>query len=369
MTLADICLILGALLALLSSGSRIALIKAWMVLPALLALVLMARDVIIFGRPINGTIEVIQGISPSQMLLRITLSTLCVAVLCIANTSLGRPGLQRLVGWWLLGIAISAAYSIGQSAGILAVGDLVQLNGSSRFAGLTSHPNALAQTLVLALPFALLVPGRARFGSVLARVLGLVLCGVALYQSGSRAGLLVGFVAVLLCGCIAAKRAHALRWVLPLVLLAFATATIYGPGLIAGTRFASDSGSTASNTARVQALSEGWDAFLTHPLVGAGLGVWVGELAPLVLLVSGGATFLAIYTVFVFRPISVMLKYRSEFMVTACVISASLVPVLGLLNNGFTERYSFWPALLGYSLALIAGSRREMATQAAVTRS
>lgn len=364
-TLADICLILGALLALLSSGSRIALLKGWMVLPVLLALVLMARDVIVLGRPVNGSPDVIEGISPSQMLLRIALSTFCISVLCIANTGHGRRSVQRIIGWWLFGIAISAAYALGQSAGVLAVGDLVQLNGTSRFAGLTSHPNALAQTLVLAIPFALLVPPKAGSGPVVMRIVGLALCGAALYQSGSRAGLLVGFAALLLCGCIVAKRAHALRWVLPLVLLATAAAAVYGPRLIAGTRFASDSGSTASNNARVQALSEGWDAFLAHPLGGAGLGVWVGELAPLVLLVSGGVLFLAVYTIFVFKPIAAMLEHRSDFVVMACVLSASLVLVLGLLNNGFTERYTFWPALLGYSLVLVIGSQQKTKEHAA----
>jgi len=331
-----------------------------MVFPALFALFLLARDVIVFGRPINGASDVIEGISPSQMLLRITLSTFCVAILCVSNTIHGRRALQRTVGWWLLGIALSAVYALGQSAGILAVGDLMQLNGTSRFAGLTSHPNALAQTLVLAIPFALLVPPGPRLRSIATRVLGLVLCGLALYQSGSRAGLLIGFVAVLLCGCIVAKRLNALRWVLPLVLIASAIGIIYGPGVIAGTRFASDSGSTASNNARVQALSDGWDGFLAHPLAGAGLGVWVGELAPLVLLVSGGTVYLAIYTFFVFKPIAVTLKYRSDFLIGACLISAMLVPILGLLNNGFTERYTFWPALLGYCLALTLESRRKV---------
>ncbi len=183
---ADVFLVLGALAALLFSGPRIALVKSWMVLPVLLALFLVARDVVIFGRPLDGDLTTIEGVSPSQMLLRIVLSTFCVAVLCVANTAYGKRGVQRLVGWWLAGVAVSAAYALGQSAGFFAVDELVQLNGSSRFAGLTSHPNALAQTLVLAIPFALLVPPKLRITSLLARVLGLALWGAALYQSGSR---------------------------------------------------------------------------------------------------------------------------------------------------------------------------------------
>ncbi len=71
------------------------------------------------------------------------------------------------------------------------------------------------------------------------------------------------------------------------------------------------------------------------------------------MLVSGGVLFLAVYTFFLVRPITVMFADRSEALVAACLVSACLVPFLGLLNNGFTERYTFWPALIGYALSLV----------------
>ena len=350
-TIADLCLMFVTVVGLVAIGVRHMQMRAWMAAPLLLGILLMARDVIFLDRSLNAADDDSLGISPLQMLIRVALSTFAVAAAVGVTAYVGKRSLGRLLWTWVAGVAISAIWALAQGRGFVAPSfDLVQLNGAFRYAGLTSHPNALAQSLVLGIPVIFLAPLQSRRLSLVLRPLLLLLWGFALWQTGSRAGLLVGFLAVVVCAAARAARSGALRWALPIALVATVAAVLIGPRLIAGTRFASDSGASASNASRAAALSDGWSYFAAHPFFGAGFGVWVGELAPLVMLVSGGFVFLIAYTVFLFRPIATMRHKLSDPAVLACFISALLVPVLGLLNNGFTERYTFWPALIGMAL-------------------
>ncbi|QKS17546.1 hypothetical protein HUN59_16210 [Curtobacterium sp. Csp2] len=356
-TIADICLVIAAAIAVLLIGVRHLRMKFWMFGPLVFGLLLMARDVILLDRPLNGSDDETLGISPLQMFLRVSLSTFGVAAAVSIAGYIGRRSLIRLLWTWVAGIAVSAVWALAQGQGIVAPTlDLLQLNGAFRYAGLTSHPNALAQSLVLSIPVLFLGPVRSHRFASLIRPLLLLLWGFALWQTGSRAGLLVGFLAVVVCAAAVAARSGALKWALPIVLAGVVAAVFVGPRVIAGTRFAVDSGASASDVSRAAALSDGWTDFLSSPLIGAGFGIWVGELAPLVMLVSGGATFLVVYSIFAFKPLLAMRDNLGDSAVLCCLIAGALVPVLGLLNNGFTERYTFWPALIGFALSA-AGMR------------
>lgn len=324
------------------------LLRAWMVLPAVVALVLTARDVIIFGRQLNMSEVNAEGLSSGQMLARIVLSTICVAIVCVVHIGGDERRGRRLLAWWVTGVVTSSAYALGQATGVFPSAPdglfLAQINGFNRFAGFSSHPNALAQTIVLAVPIVLLSIGAK---AKLRRLLATVVLVIALFGTGSRAGLLVGFIAVAVSALVLGRRKGVLRWTLPLVILAVAGAIVFGPRVIGGTRFAQSDGVTQSNSGRVQALGDGWELFSRYPITGAGLGSWVGELAPLVLLASGGLVLLAVYSTFAVSPLISLWRIRRQELAEALFISATMVLPLGLLNNGFTERYSFWPALIG----------------------
>jgi hypothetical protein len=238
-------------------------LRAWMVLPAFAALVLAARDVILFGRNFATPGVAEAGLSSGQMLARVVLSTICVAVLCIVVVGRHEADGRKILLGWLIGVLLSSAFSLVQGFGLLPESFVLeQVNGTGRFAGLSSHPNALAQTIVLALPLAFYElrthSGRGRLVAVLA--LGLLFAAV--FQTGSRAGLLIGFVVATASALISASRAQVMRWVLPMVILATALAILYGPALIGTTRFTASAGTIQSNVGRVQSISEGWLALV-----------------------------------------------------------------------------------------------------------
>ncbi|WFR68144.1 O-antigen ligase family protein [Curtobacterium flaccumfaciens] len=264
-------------------------VHAWIALPTLVALVLTARDVVISGDSLGVVDGEASGLAPGQMLARVALSTLCVSLVCMIAIGDEQSRGRKVLKWWFAGVTVSAVFAILQGLGVVPDNVvLAQINGAERFAGLSSHPNALAQTIVLALPLCSYFVNTSSPRRRWLAVLMLVLLWIALVQTGSRAGLLGGFVVTLVALIYFAARLRVLRWILPLAILGVVAALIYGPQVISATRFVPSAGTAQSNSGRVQAISEGWASFLSHPFAGAGLGSWVGELAPLVLLACGG---------------------------------------------------------------------------------
>ncbi|WP_181431161.1 O-antigen ligase [Curtobacterium sp. MCBD17_021] len=353
--MSDLFVIVGLLLLPLSPGATKNLpgLRSWMFLPALIGLLLAARDVVVVGRPFTAIEELGAGLSPAQMLARVVLSTVCVAVLSVLVIGRDVARGRRILRWWIGGVVSSSVFALLQAIGTVPEGTLLaQVNGTDRYAGLSSHPNALAQTIVLAIPVVLYYLRASMTRNRLVAGLGFVLLIAALFQTGSRAGLLIGFAVVVVSIVHHASRTGGLRWVLPIVILATAAAVVFGPALIRGTRFVQSAGTVQSNVGRTQAIGDGWELFVAHPVLGAGLGSWVGELAPLVLLASGGVLFLVAYSTFVAAPILILWRSRQIDLAAVLLISAVAVVLLGLLNNGFTERYTFWPVLIGASLFL-----------------
>ncbi|WP_181435434.1 O-antigen ligase [Curtobacterium sp. MCBD17_013] len=350
LNVSDVLLVL-ALLGLATEAlvqTALVRVRVWMILPTLAGLLLVARDVIVWGRALNGA-YLGEGLSPLQMLTRVSLSTLGIALVTAGVGARDRQAALRAIWWWLTGVCVSAAFALAQAMGLASL-TLQQTNGAGRFAGLSSHPNALAQTAVLAIPLALVAVLRSRGSGRFMSFVLVILLGAAVFQTGSRAGLLVGFATLVLGALEYARRAKALRWALPICLFVVAAVVIYGSRVIGSTRFASDSGAIQSNEGRIQSINDGWSSFSSHPVFGAGFGIWVGELTPLVLLASGGGVFLAIYSWFALAPARSLWIARADPLAAALLMDVVLVLILGLLNNGFTERYTFWPALLGYAL-------------------
>jgi hypothetical protein len=333
--------------------SRVQL-ELWIWLPTIAVIPLLGRDVIVLGLdplapPMLGTVG--EGIPPLIFAARVILSTLVVA-LCLALGWRSRLFLIRVVGWWWFGAVLSAAYAILQASSIAPELDLQQTVGvtSGRYPGLASHPNALAQASTLALIAPLLFP-RKRGRDVVVGV-GQVFLLASVVISGSRAGLLVGAVVLTL---VIIRVVRDRRWwglALPATPIVLALIVAVGPGLLAQTRLSESEGTAMSNIGRAVSIDSGVSLFVANPLLGSGLGSWVGELAPLIFLASGGIVLLAAYAGFIAGPSLAFLRTGArpiDSYVGLLVLGAILA--FGMLNNGIFERYNFWVPLVAYFLA------------------
>lgn len=365
LNLTDVFLVAALLIALVSEMlGRVSLRLSWhfFVLPAVVIL-LMTRDALVFDRLPFQTLTAAQYTSGDSLgetvggsatfLARLVLSWTVIGV--IASAFRNRP--QRLVmlaGAWTAGAVVSAVWAIVQSTVSLPeLPFLYHVDSATRALGLSNHPNSLAETISATIP---LLVYFATGGSpkILHRFLGLVFAAAslwALFLSGSRAGLLMGFLALTGSLLIRLRWSGKAVWGLPIVLLGTGAGIVFLPQIWSTTRFSSGGGAL-SNVARLQALNDGWDLFLSNPILGGGLSTWLGEMVPLILLSGGG---LALFVVFYASLGAVLLRVgraRSEELLAHLVWCGMVVLLFGLLNNGLVERYLYWPFVLGFFLVL-----------------
>lgn len=367
----DLILVLAVIVALVRSANGLPLFAAmriWMFMPAFIALLLLFRDVVVLGNPLNASADITGsggGVSPLVIVVRVVLSTVVVAAVCSSAVGAGGDrAFRRVLGWWYLGAVLSAVVALLQAFGLwpemLVLQQTLGLTpGAERQAGLGSHPNSLAQTLSLALPIGLAwIKGASRLRSLLL-VASVVVMIAAILESGSRAGLLVGGFATMgvLVWLLAFSRYAKL--IIPTLLVLVVIVITAGPSLIAQTRLAGDSsGAAQSDFGRINAISVGFEIAASSPIFGAGLGSWFGEFVPLILMSSGGVLLLGVYTWFIGGALSTLLRGRRTPLILACIVSTTAVVAFGLLNNGFLERYTFWPTLLAAAWVISESIRR-----------
>lgn len=358
--------LVGALVIAVASEllGRVSLRLSWQfsVLPVV-GVLLMARDALVLDRLPFQTLTAAQYTSGDSLgetvggsatfLARLLLSWTLVAI--AASAFRDRP--HRLVwlsGAWVAGAVVSAAWAVVQSTSPAPdLPFLYHVESATRALGLSNHPNSLAETISATMPLLIFVAagGSSRIGIRLLGTLGAAVGLWALFLSGSRAGLLMGFLALIGSLLIRLRWSGKAVWGLPIVLLGTGAGIVFLPHIWSTTRFSSGGGQL-SDIARLQALKEGFGLFLAHPVLGGGLSTWLGEMVPLILLSGGG---LALFFVFYASLGTVLLRVwraRSRELLAHLAWSGAVVLLFGLLNNGIVERYLYWPFILGFFLVL-----------------
>jgi len=288
---------------------------------------------------------------PLPFLIRVVISLTFVALIChFSSVAYGRRTLVHLLVAWAIGAAISAATAIFEySMGMDGLPFLFHVTAIDRSVGLAFHPNSLAQSATMALPvllyFALANTGVRRiFFGVL---VGVTVLG--LFYSGSRGGLVLGAASLMAAWGIALAMTKRYTLAVVTVLGGLVAILTVLPKVLERTRFGSgDTTATQSTSLRVGILEYGWDLFSNNPLIGAGVGTWVGESVPLIMLTSGGLVLLvAFYTPFVTVAATVAPRAKELFGMTMLLMIVVLF-VYGFTNNGFGERYVYWPMFIGF---------------------
>lgn len=355
----DIALLVALVLAFFSLISqRLHLtIPIWMWLPTAGAALFLVRDVLILGRPLNRSAELLSsgtGASPLLIFSRIAIATIVLAIVIATIESRHRGRFVRsMLVWWVLGIVISSGFALLQSAGTAPqIFTLVQTVNPVRFPGLTSHPNSLAQTIGLALPILIYYVFHVAGFLKSLPVVGTMIAIAGLYSTGSRAGLLVGLGAAAAVFFLLILQTRFAPMIVPLLLVTIVAAILFGSLIFEGTRLSSSGpGAADSDLGRLRSLNFGLELFFESPVFGVGLGSWVGEAVPLILVTSGGLLFLPLYYAFLIAPLRSFWSLRKDSFYVAVAVSTLGLLAFGFLNNGFAERYIFWPVVVGFTLA------------------
>lgn len=331
------------------------------VLLPLVILVLMARDAFIYDRlPFQALTaaqyttgdalgETVGG--SATFLVRVILCWTAVGI----SLGLFRSSPRHLVvviGAWAAGTACSVGWAVAQTT--FALPDLpfiYHIDSVTRAVGFANHPNSFAETVGTVIPVVVFLAFGPK-GGALRRIVGLLFLASAswaLFLSGSRAGLAVGLVALVLSVVIRLFWSGKGVWGVPLGLLAIVGAVLWLPSVWSTTRF-SQGAAQVSDSERLSALAQGVGLFTQHPLGGSGLSVWLGEMVPLILLAGGGVV---LFSTFYASLGSVLLRTwvgRSDELVMHLLCSSAVVLIFGLLNNGMVERYLYWPFIIGFFL-------------------
>ncbi|WP_310962212.1 O-antigen ligase family protein [Nocardioides terrisoli] len=190
-------------------------------------------------------------------------------------------GLPVMMMWWnppkRILVRLVTAYVIGQGISMIA-GIALGEAATNRLEGLTTHPNAFGMLAVFAVTLLLFLHAEVRQERRWVIWAGLALNGAGVVLSGSRAALLA-LVIVMLAVPIIEKSAKVvyLYAVGAAVMLVAASALLsaLGPNSAPNRLLHPDqstSGAAGSIDQRSALLSQGWHAFLQHPIVGNGFG-------------------------------------------------------------------------------------------------
>lgn len=267
-------------------------------------------------------------------LARLTIGLLAVP-LVLAWYARTWPRMDMVGRAFLCGAAVSCLLGLTDYAGVTSVGEALigYTNGGDRVTGLTTQPNQLALTAVMALPFAwFLVRG------LLLRAALVVVLLAGTVASGSRVGLIGA--AVVLVTCLAWRyRARFLLLGLPLG----AAALLSASELLSFTRFGTD-GAAGADLERTRALHQGIDDFAQSPLFGVGLRV--GQEAHVVylqLLAGSGLIGLLSFGLLVGTALTFAYRLRQRPVVLAAGIALVGYLVVGAASNALLVRYLFVP--------------------------
>jgi hypothetical protein len=260
--------------------------------------------------------------------------------------------LYRGAAAFVLGTAISAFVGFSDLLGVthlsLSLTKRPALGG--RAPGLTLHPNFLAMTCVLALPFVLWELRSPRLRSRVFALLLLLALVVGLYASGSRAGAGAGPAAALLSFVVMPRY----RDILPTVALltggaaavVFALNPSIGASLLHAVRLSGgDNSVSGSDSQRAIVHHQGYLDFLHSPI--DGVGMQVAEEAHnvyLQALAAGGILLFVGYVIFLLSGILTSLnRMKIEPLAYPLFVSAVAGGVFVFVQAALTDRLAYVP--------------------------
>lgn len=272
------------------------------------------------------------------------------------------------------GSAISAVLAEAQVLGVTSLASSLKgqsqqdaATAESRAAGLAVHPNFLAMTCVISIPFAFWLI--ARMGRD--RVIGLLLLAaelVGIYASGSRGGAAVAVLGVV--GSLVIMPTY--RRALPIVAfalaglaaVAFVVQPSIGHSVLKAVRLTGDNSSAAgSDFVRAEVGAQGLSDFKHSPIDGVGMQV-AAEAHDVYIqtLASGGLLLLLGLATFIggglLRSGSAL---RSDPAAQALLVASLCTAALASLENSLTDRLAYVPfALCATLVALPRHERSEL---------
>lgn len=217
------------------------------------------------------------------------------------------PGALRwLIGAYVVGAAMSCGAAILSYYGHPGISDFFggfQAPAGERASGFTSHPLRLATSGVMAMALASWMALQPHRGLKWSGWVSVPVLIMGLYVSGSRGGIVAGFLLLVLCMFMLPDVRRRIHWV-----LSGSSATLLGVfllfpsvvfGLIGSTRITGGVTSTVSDTGRSELLAQGMQDFRASPIIGIGVRylaeahtLYVGVLA------AGGIIFAVGYFLF-----------------------------------------------------------------------
>ena len=286
-------------------------------------------------------------------------SLLGVPVLCVLVRQHGGVWLARLALAFVGGAAVSGLVAVTDGLGLTAIsGHFVVPDSGGRQAGLTVHPNHLAATACLAVPFvfwAFARPGR-RVHVYAAACLVLLLASV--YESGSRGGA----VCVVLAAALTLVLVKRLRSRLPLVVGAafLAMFVVFGfypdalAHLLTSVRLSGSGGGVdASDQVRATLQTQGIADFRHAPFVGVGLQVGLDAHNIFrQMLAAGGIALFSAFVVFAVGAFRSALRVgRVHPLAYAAAASVASWLLFGMVENLLLDRFLYFPA--GFIVAMM----------------
>jgi hypothetical protein len=295
---------------------------------------------------------------------RFELAFLIVPVVIGAVASSWRR-VNLLANLWVLSAMVSASiavFDVFTGAGLGS--SITGVDVGTRAAGLSIHPNALAETCAMTLPIALLRAVQLRG---LGRAAGIGACCVligGILASGSRIGLVGLVLAVLLTGMLIPKLRSRIIAIGLIGLVLVVLLAHNGNPLTQGFDRLSGGGDAAmADTQRADQLHDSLTIALDHPFTGVGFTVVAdAHVLPLQFWETAGVIGVlafVIYTTGVFRTGLRLYRDRrlprgSPALAGALTISFAVWLVSGVLQNAIADRYIYMPVGLLLGLGLVA---------------
>jgi hypothetical protein len=271
-----------------------------------------------------------------------------------------RRALWRGAYWFALGAAFSGL--VGFSDRVLGSTLSLSLTGipavAGRTPGLTLHPNFLATTCVLGLPFMLWQTAAPRLRDRVLAVCVLIPLLVGLFASGSRGGVAVGAGTVLLSFAVMPRYRRMLPTVAILMVgmgaLLFVLNPSLGKSALKAVRLAGNGSSSGSDTARGIVGHQGVLDFRHSPFDGVGMQVAAeAHNVYLQALASGGLLLFAGYAIYVLSALWTGFKRTQQTeWAYPFAIAALSGALLAYVESALTDRLAYVPLALIAAMAM-----------------
>jgi hypothetical protein len=303
----------------------------------------------------NGFDQVVYGAPPTQSNLTLGIKFLVpvlgLPLLFGLAHRADRRSLRRALYAFTVGSAISAAVAFLDLEGITHLSEKITglVAGGGRAPGLTVHPNYVAMTSIISVPFILLELLAPRPRRRATAVLLLVPLLLGLYASASRSGAAVGAGEVLLCFALLPPYRKVLPTVWLLTASTLALTFIIKPGLgdslLQAMRLTGDPSAAGSDRSRSIVGHQGMLDFLHSPLVGIGMQV-ANEAHNIYLqaLSSGGIVLLAAFVIFLGAALVKSRRLMGHDLLAATLFVTILaVALFNAFQNALVDRISYVP--------------------------